>query len=152
MASTAPQPWFTPGRVGILLGNLAYSVGAFAADFNETHVYNPKWPPHARFHNGQTMTLGVMLSSMSLYLTARPCFTRMSKEDALRSVLHGAIVGSFYCAAGLSAIFYPGTDWKDPDIAVGGEQRFLFAGVVALMWIGYGLERWRMGSVKEKGV
>lgn len=98
------------------------------------------------------MTLGVMLSSMSLYLSARPCFTRMSKEDALRSVLHGAIVGSFYCAAGLSAIFYPGTDWKDPDIAVGGEQRFLFAGVVALMWIGYGLERWRMGSVKEKGV
>ena len=89
---------------------------------------------------------------MSLYLTARPCFAQMSKEDALRSVLHGAIVGSFYCAAGLSAIFYPGTDWKDPDIAVGGEQRFLFAGVVALMWIGYGLERWRMGSVKEKGV
>lgn len=43
MASTAPQPWFTPGRVGILLGNLAYSIGAFAADFNETHVYNPKW-------------------------------------------------------------------------------------------------------------
>ncbi|KAK1021021.1 hypothetical protein LTR33_018606, partial [Friedmanniomyces endolithicus] len=52
------QSLLTPGRALITLANLLYAVGAFAADFNETHVYNPRWPPHARFHNGQTMTLG----------------------------------------------------------------------------------------------
>jgi hypothetical protein len=42
----------TTGRLVIVVGNLLYAVGAFIADYNETHVKNPRWPPHARFHNG----------------------------------------------------------------------------------------------------
>jgi hypothetical protein len=42
----------TAGRLFIVVGNLLYAVGAFIADYNETHVKNPRWPPHARFHNG----------------------------------------------------------------------------------------------------
>lgn len=45
---------FTPGRILITVGNLFYSLGAFAADYNETHVKNPRWPPHAKFHNGKS--------------------------------------------------------------------------------------------------
>ena len=44
------RPTFTAGRTILTIGNLLYSIGAFVADFNETHVYNPRWPPHARFH------------------------------------------------------------------------------------------------------
>lgn len=42
----------TASRILLVLENLFYATGAFVADFNETHVYNPSWPPHARFHNG----------------------------------------------------------------------------------------------------
>ena len=106
MASTTQQPLFTPGRILIVLGNLLYSIGAFLADFNETHVYNPTWPPHARFHNGQTMTLGVLLAAMSLYLACRPCISSdsMRPAEAMRCVTESAVVGCFYCVAGLAAI------------------------------------------------
>ncbi|KAK1063534.1 hypothetical protein LTR74_009418 [Friedmanniomyces endolithicus] len=147
------QPLLTPGRALITLANLLYAVGAFAADFNETHVYNPRWPPHARFHNGQTMTLGVFLSAMSLYFAyKRPSATSTlgvaAASLARESMFYSALIGSFHCAAGLTAIFYPGTDWKDPDITVGGAQPALFSGVVVAMWVGYALEVSRLGKSK----
>jgi hypothetical protein len=29
-------------------------IAAHLADMSQTHIYNPHWPPHAKFHNGQT--------------------------------------------------------------------------------------------------
>jgi len=40
---------------------LLQTIGPFIFDFDHTHVYNPKWSPHARFHNGQTISTGVCL-------------------------------------------------------------------------------------------
>ncbi|KAK0285222.1 hypothetical protein LTR35_005424 [Friedmanniomyces endolithicus] len=144
------DPLLTPGRALITLANLLYAVGAFAADFNETHVYNPRWPPHARFHNGQTMTLGVFLSAMSLYFAYRRTSAKSGSPGgaAKESMFYSALIGSFYCAAGMTAILYPGTDWKDPDITVGGAQPALFSGVVVAMWVGYALEVNRLGKAK----
>ncbi|KAK0940647.1 hypothetical protein LTR48_003111 [Friedmanniomyces endolithicus] len=148
------DPLLTPGRAIITIANLLYAVGAFAADFNETHVYNPRWPPHARFHNGQTMTLGVFLSAMSLYFAyRRPTGSSSASGSpggaaARESMFYSALIGSFYCAAGMTAIWYPGTDWKDPDITVGGGQPALFSGVVVAMWVGYALEVSRLGKAK----
>ena len=102
------QP-LSPGRGFILLGNLVYSIGAFVFDYNETHVKNPLWPPHAKFHNGQTMSLGVLLSAMSLYFLFRP-----ARKDQIKDNLWtAATIGTFYCGAGLSAILYPGTAWEE---------------------------------------
>ncbi|KAF2212408.1 hypothetical protein CERZMDRAFT_97681 [Cercospora zeae-maydis SCOH1-5] len=127
----------TLGRGLIVLGNVAYSLGAFVADFNETHVLNPRWPPHAKFHNGQTMTLGVLLASMSTYFLFRPTLSFEQTKDNLWAA---ATIGSFYCAAGLCAILYPGTAWQDPEFPGNGEQRYVFGGVCILMWLGYWLE------------
>lgn len=68
-------------------------------------VQNPNWPPHARFHNGQTMSLGVCLFAATTYLLVRPA---PSKEAAKDNVWLAALVGTMYTVAALSAIFYPG--------------------------------------------
>ena len=61
-----------------------------------------------------------------------------------------AAIGSFYCLAGLSAILYPGTHWYDPDQKPLDAQKQLFSGIIALMWVGFGLEAWRIDGGKGK--
>ena len=136
----------TPGRILITLGNMMYALGAFAADFNTTHVFNPRWPPHAKFHNGQTMTLGILLSVTSLAFLWKSAHAR-DVTRARESLWWAAMIGSFYCAAGCSAILYPGTEWTDPEFVVEGQwtQGSLFGGIVVAMWVGYALESWRLG-------
>ena len=41
-------------------------VGGFAADWNRTHLFNPGWPPHARFHDAQTIAVGAFLGMGAL--------------------------------------------------------------------------------------
>lgn len=55
--------------VGLLLltaANLFQVIGTYAADWNETHIYNRNWPPHAKFHNAQTMAMAAVLAVASL--------------------------------------------------------------------------------------
>ncbi|KAK3055528.1 hypothetical protein LTR09_003448 [Extremus antarcticus] len=151
----ASQTLFTPGRTLIALANLTYSIGAFLADWSVTHVLNPRWPPHAKFHNGQTMTLGVCLAAASIWCAFKPSISgsteKLSAVEARRNVFEAAVVGSFYCGAGLCAILYPGTWWTDPEFGEGGEQRWLFSGIVAAMWVGYAIEMRSLGTGKGKG-
>ena len=139
----------TLGRGFFLVGNLIYSAGAFLADWNSTHIYNDLWPPHAKFHNGQTMTLGVLLALTSIYFAFRPAFSQLSPAEAKHSILTAAVVGSLYCVAGLSAIFYPGTHWFDPEYKMKGmTQREIFIVQVVVTWVAYYLEISRIGKLK----
>lgn len=68
--TAAHRPGRTPRAAGkVLISSVALlgPVGAFTADWNETHVFNPKWPPHAKFHNGQTIATAVELAALSLW-------------------------------------------------------------------------------------
>jgi hypothetical protein len=38
-------------------------IGAFLADYNETHIFNVNWPPHAKFHGGQNATRSALKSN-----------------------------------------------------------------------------------------
>jgi hypothetical protein len=46
------------------LVSIVLAVSPYAADWNETHIYNPEWPPHAKFHDAQTMLLGTLLAGV----------------------------------------------------------------------------------------
>jgi hypothetical protein len=73
------------GHALLSLLAIAQMLGPFIADFNHTHVLNPRWPPLARFHNGQTMSMGLLLGLTTLYYTWRTKPTRDgAKEDLSR--------------------------------------------------------------------
>ena len=90
------------------------------------------------------MTMGVLLATLSSYFLIRS--TSENKLEAKDNLFLAATVGSLYCIAGLSAILYPGTAWIDPEFIRkdGGTQKPVFFGIVGLMWIGYGIDAWRM--------
>ncbi|KAF2226860.1 hypothetical protein BDZ85DRAFT_247229 [Elsinoe ampelina] len=122
------HPFTSPWRTTMMLTNLVYCFGAFIMDYGETHVLNPRWPPHARFHNGQTMSLGVLLCSMVGFVLTRPS---ESKKEAKNNVTTAGLIGSMYCTAGMTAILYPGTNWSDPEFEDPG-QKWLFSGLVVI--------------------
>jgi len=125
------------GRVCLGVSAVLQLVGPFVADYNKTHVFNPKWPPHAKFHNGQTMSMGVCLSLATLYYTFRPVPDDRAAND---SVFTAALFGSMYWLTGMSAILYPGSKGIDPEFGRGFPQAPLFAGLFGLSWLGWWLE------------
>ncbi|WP_406304420.1 acetyltransferase [Streptomyces sp. NBC_00885] len=134
------MPKLTTGRALLTLTSLVTMTGAYLADWNETHIYNPDWPPHAKFHNAQTMSMGAALGLMGLYLL-------WVHRDAWSPFRLQVIVGaaSVYWITQLSAILYPGTalvdgDWVPPI------QPPLAGTMLALNALAYVLERRRIES------
>jgi hypothetical protein len=125
------------GRILLSLSAIGQILGPFIADFNHTHVKNPRWPPHAKFHNGQTMSLGLLLGLSSLYYTGRPTSSRRAEKDSLRTA---AVFGSLYWISGLSAILYPGSLAIDPEFGEGFPQFWLFLGLGFASWEGFWME------------
>ncbi|KIW92850.1 uncharacterized protein Z519_06699 [Cladophialophora bantiana CBS 173.52] len=84
------RPLFTSGRMCLSIVALATSVGCYMADWNETHVKNPRWPPHARFHNGQTMSMGLCLGVLTAYFAWRPVLDRYNADDGRTATKSGS--------------------------------------------------------------
>jgi len=134
------------GRALLTINGAAQMLGPFIADFNHTHVKNPRWPPHAKFHNGQTMSMGLSLGLLTLYYTHR----RNVNVEAQRENLFTAMVlGSLYWVTGLSAVLYPGSLAVDPEFGEGFPQFWLFVGLWACAVVGWGLEIWGLEGRKK---
>jgi len=131
------------GRVLSTAGALVPAVGSVIADWSPTHVYNPNWTAHAKFHLGQTLTLAAGSSVVSLWLTWRP------EPDVVR--LRGALLaGGLFWLTQLPALFLPGAALADPDTPT---QPFDLWGlpvnqvtvtgivIVPLLLVGYALQR-----------
>ncbi|EXJ60963.1 hypothetical protein A1O7_05116 [Cladophialophora yegresii CBS 114405] len=164
--STTTTSKFTPGRLCLTLVSLNTMLSPYLADWNVTHVKNPNWPPHARFHNGQTMSMGLCLGVLTAYFTWRPAFsiTRSSGARAAgadagddgtgmterESVTIAALLGALYWVTALSAILYPGTAWVDPEFGTGAPQVPVFVASAVVSWVGWGLEMRRLGRERAK--
>jgi hypothetical protein len=110
MATKTNKRW-SAGRIIISFIGLFTLISPYLADWNTTHIYNPTWPPHAKFHNAQTMVLGAFLGSLTLYnLWFR-------KSIAEKQILkESTLLASLYWLAQLPAILFPGTKLIDPGI------------------------------------
>lgn len=110
-------PW---GRLLLSTAALVPAVGAVLADWNATHVFNPEWPAHAKFHNAQTITLAALMSALSLWQLWGP-------GEVDRSRLRWAtLLGAVFWLTAAPAVFFPGSAFVDPDSPV---QPFSLAGI-----------------------
>ena len=138
------RPPLTLGRACLTASGLINAICPYIFDWSRTHVFNPNWPPHAKFHNGQTMSTGAALGLLTLYYTWRST-TPAANNDSLRTA---AITGSLYFFTALSAMLYPGSAGVDPEFeAEFGEGFFMFwpfSGLAVLPWVGYWLTKRRI--------
>ena len=76
---------FTLAAVGLI-------VGAHVADLSPSHLFNDRWPPHAKFHTGQTLSMSVLLSLLTIFFAWRKTSDR--REGWLRQPLLPQRIGS----------------------------------------------------------
>lgn len=126
-------------------------VGAFLADLvvpktAKQHIFNAKWPPHAKFHNGQTISLSVLLGILSLYLLFR------SDGDQWFQFILAIITASYYWISMLLAAIFPKTDWIDEEFKIDAKvilgihpQQFLAYIMIILLLISFVLGYLTMG-------
>lgn len=55
-------------RILFTLSAIGLTVGAHRADLSPSHLFNDRWPPHAKFRTGQTLSMSVLLSVLTVFL------------------------------------------------------------------------------------
>ncbi len=97
------------GKSLISLVAVAEIVGPFIADWNRTHIDNPRWPPHAKFHGGQTILMGLALGVLSLGYLWLP------RGDRKRDLRVASLLASVYWITQIGAFLVPGAAATDPE-------------------------------------
>lgn len=127
----------------------------YLADWNETHIYNPRWPPHAKFHNAQTMAFGALLGALSLYFL---WLRRKRNADETRTNLNvAALFAALYWVAQVLAFLFPGVASFDPEFAATAPPRLLgLPGqlgldiiIFVILGAAYFYERWRLNQTTQ---
>jgi hypothetical protein len=98
-------------------------IGGFLADYviwetARQHMKNPAWPPHAKFHNAQTILMGIGLGVITLTLLFR--FDKLQ----LSGLLEASCTASLYWVSLLLAPIFPATAWNDPEFRNSTPVRF----------------------------
>lgn len=127
------------------------AVSPYIADWNKTHIYNPTWPPHAKFHNAQTMVLGAFLGMLSIY-----CLWFRKNVTYRQKVNEATVLAVLYWLAQFPALFFPGSKLVDSTslrgpVVFGVELNQIIMDVVLvfpLLALGYYLEIQRIKRLK----
>jgi hypothetical protein len=129
---------------GLLVGVAAFTAaGGFLADWNKTHLFNPRWPPHARFHDAMTILLAALLGGSSLYLLQQPDAHRP------RPLLWATLLPGFFWTAMAGSYAFPGAkglkaEFPEKVKRAGGltlGEGAASALMLSLLALGYGLAR-----------
>lgn len=129
------------GKVVVSVVAVVTGAGPFVFDWNATHIHNPAWPPHAKFHNAQTMSLGAGLAAATLVQLWRPA---RSAEQARTAVDGAAVTAGLYWVTQASALAYPGAKAVDPPGEAFFPQAVFALPCLALVALGWALERRRL--------
>ena len=133
------------GKIIITLVCLMTAFGSYAFDWNHTHIFNDKWPPHAKFHNAQTMVLGTLLGLFAIWVVW------FRKGDPLANLKLAVTIALFYWIGQIGASLFPGTALLDPEFTHPGQlpaQLIVCVVIFALLGIAFFLEAKKLNSNK----
>ncbi|RLQ92222.1 DUF6640 family protein [Planomicrobium sp. Y74] len=124
------------------------TVGGFLADWNKTHLFNPNWPPHAKFHDAMSITIGTFLGSAGMYLLLR------KGECLQRDTQMAAMLPAFFWASQGVSFAFPGAKGLESEFpelvprikGVWLNEKFVAIAMLSLTGIGYVLERQRQND------
>lgn len=102
---------FSPGKILISIVSLYAAFGSYIFDWNKTHIFNPDWPPHAKFHNAQDMLLGTTTGLLALWVLW------IQRTDERNKLLLSSVLASLYWITQFGAVFFPGTALVDPQLS-----------------------------------
>jgi len=96
-------------RLLFSLSAIGVSVGAHVADLSPSHMFNDRWPPHAKFHTGQTLSMSLLLALLTILFAWR------KTSDRRGAVYATAGFAAAYWITQAIAIAYPNTAFYDPE-------------------------------------
>jgi hypothetical protein len=96
------------GRGLLTLANVITAVAPLAADWNDSHIFNQRWPSHARFHGVVALTMTSTLAGLNLWSLWS------GSTDRPTSRVFAAAIPVSYWAPFLVAPLVPGTGVDDP--------------------------------------
>ena len=96
------------GRGLLTVANVITAVAPVAADWNDSHIFNPRWPSHARFHGVVALTMTSTLAGLNLWSLWSP------STDRRTSRLFAAAVPVGYWTPFFLAPLVRGTGVDDP--------------------------------------
>jgi hypothetical protein len=96
-------------RILFCFVSLYLVVGAHVADYSRTHLLDPRWPPHAKFHDGQTLMFSIFLAAITIF------FAIKKTQDRNITLIATTSFAALYWVTQALAIVYPGTAFVDPE-------------------------------------
>jgi hypothetical protein len=124
-------------RIVVTIAALVTAFVPLVADLNRTHMWNPEWPPHARYHGWVFLIVNVVAGLVSLWLLYGPA----SRRDPTFALRVAAFLPALCWGPQLIAVLVPGaSSWPDglvtrPPLPVAGNV-FLSAIVLVLCGVG----------------
>ncbi|MEM6309557.1 MAG: DUF6640 family protein [Pseudomonadota bacterium] len=126
-------------KIGVSLITIFYGFVPAFADLNETHLFNPLWSAHARFHGAWFLAFAAGVALISLYLM-------WWRDDVFVPIFLGLM---FAIGFWIATVFGPayGGALVDPNghvqtIAGVEANMFLFSAVTILLIAALGLAGW----------
>ncbi len=95
-------------RILFSLMAISLTAGSHYEDYSKTHIFNPLFSAHAKFHVGQTLMFSILLALLTIFFAWR------KTSDRLNAVLAVSSFAALYWVAQAGAILYPGTAAFDP--------------------------------------
>jgi uncharacterized protein DUF6640 len=96
------------GRSLLTLANVITVVAPLAADWNDSHIFNERWPAHARFHGVTALAMATSLSAANIWSIWSGTGDRASAR------FFAAAVPVAYWVPFFAAPLVPGTAVDDP--------------------------------------